>query len=576
MVDTESNPKQPDINEKSTNDVSETSHDSSNTPGSEVVASEEQHSSIELNQSIKEVVLNKELLVEEALEALKDQIKNLNSEKKAAAAVEAMRYTLEKGKTGSFKLFWDVRKLCLDLFKEKISPAVRANLWNDFRELSKEAKLLKEVLDEDSAFAVEQLDIAINALSAELVDYQPMIKDAPMIDLKGITSHIASFRLNLTKYISLQKELGLLNTFAVRVKSLRKELIETEMRIRQKNEFFGKLSSIGDAVFPRRKELIKQLSDTYSEDVDQFVTSIYPDVKDKVSSFHIRETIKSLQSLAKELTLDPKTFKKSRTELSKCWDELKVIDKEKRQQHNEIREEQKEAFEEVQSKVTAALEKLESDDLSESSLLKQINDLHSEIQETRFVKSYAIELKNMIKPMEQKQSELREKAQDELQKRQEEKLQQRKKEIEDFKSELNTLLNSQDQSYEEMKESYLKILDMKSALKLTRFESMDIEAKLFELKSLMTKKHEEFLLSMPEKDQLQLQNLQGILAEKQEQLSHLKDKIDSLKKQKSVSGLDFEQALQYEELLNQQKEIYGQLTESINSTKKQIKTLKNG
>src|ERR1700733_14369049 len=61
-------------------------------------------------------------------------------------------------------------------------------------------------------------------------------------------------------YTSLQAEINILNTQAARINSLRKELIKTEMRVRKKNKFFQRLSAAGDKVFPRRKELIQDVS----------------------------------------------------------------------------------------------------------------------------------------------------------------------------------------------------------------------------------------------------------------------------------------------------------------------------
>ena len=59
-----------------------------------------------------------------------------------------------------FKDFWEARRLCLPLFKENMNPKSRSLLWAEYIEISAEARKLKEILDEQSPFAVEQIELA--------------------------------------------------------------------------------------------------------------------------------------------------------------------------------------------------------------------------------------------------------------------------------------------------------------------------------------------------------------------------------------------------------------------------------
>ena len=86
------------------------------------------------------------------------------AEGKIRLSIEFMRTALSNSGIPRFKDFWEGRKLCLPLFKENIAPKVRSQLWSSYIELSVEAKRLKEILDEQSAFAIEQIEFGYSSL----------------------------------------------------------------------------------------------------------------------------------------------------------------------------------------------------------------------------------------------------------------------------------------------------------------------------------------------------------------------------------------------------------------------------
>ena len=96
---------------------------------------------------------------------------------KLASAEEKIRFCLEfmRGVLGDkaprFKDYWEAKRICLPLFKESLPPPVRSQLWAQYIEVSTEARHLKEILDEQSAFAMEQIDLAIQAIEADLAKY---------------------------------------------------------------------------------------------------------------------------------------------------------------------------------------------------------------------------------------------------------------------------------------------------------------------------------------------------------------------------------------------------------------------
>ena len=247
---------------------------------------------------------------------LKELEKQADSEAKLQFAVDFMEASLAQSGTPHFKSFWEARSICLQLFKENISPALRATLWTKYNELSKEARRLKEILDEQSAFAVEQIEIAVKALESDIASFEEQIQKIQPGDF-GMQSQALANRL--PHYQQLQGKLNLLNTHAARINALRKELIRTEMRVRQKNKFFQRLSAAGDKVFPQRKELIKEVSDSFIADIDAFIGKYFTDNDFHNSLFSLREEIKALQNMAKVLTLNTHSFTHTRMRLSECW-----------------------------------------------------------------------------------------------------------------------------------------------------------------------------------------------------------------------------------------------------------------
>ena len=251
----------------------------------------------------------------------KDFLSELEGKKKVEDKVrlclDFMRGVLSQEKVLTFRDFWEAKKLCLDLFKGKISPHARSVFWSEYTELSDEVRKIKEVLDEQSSFAHEQMDLAITALESDLERGNTLHAELDGIEIPETMAE------NGESYQTMQKELNLLNTFAGRVNALRKELIPMSLRIRQKNRFFERLSQAGDQVFPRRKELIRGISEMFAEDIAQFVRE-----EPSPPYFQRKEEIKFLQNFAKTLTLSTATFSETRESLSRYWDQVRQQEKE--------------------------------------------------------------------------------------------------------------------------------------------------------------------------------------------------------------------------------------------------------
>lgn len=302
--------------------------------------------------------------------------KESSAERKLRLALDFMRESLSQSSTPRFKDFWEAKRVALPLFKENLSPKARSLLWAEYHELSNEARRIKEILDDQSSFAVEQIDLALKAVEEELEHYQERIEEMPELFFPRECRTLSSKR---DLYSGLQRELTLLGTLAMRIQALRKELMKTEMRIRDKNKLFSRLSAAGDKVFPRRKELIQNISDEFKLDVENFVLAHFGEGEQSgAPSFALREEIKMMQAFAKELTLNTAVFTETRLKLSSCWDKLKEEEGERKKEIAEKREIVKQEREKELAKERAFREKINLVKSGLQTLLDSTNELDSE------------------------------------------------------------------------------------------------------------------------------------------------------------------------------------------------------
>jgi len=115
-------------------------------------------------------------------------------ENKLKHVIDFMEKSLAQNGNPQFKSFWEARKLCLPLFKENINPALRTQLWKSYGELSHEARRLKEIFDEQSAFAVEQIEMAVTALEADIGDFDAQLEKVSDVEFPAPSETLKSKR----------------------------------------------------------------------------------------------------------------------------------------------------------------------------------------------------------------------------------------------------------------------------------------------------------------------------------------------------------------------------------------------
>lgn len=493
------------------------------------------------------------------------------TEAKVKCALAFMESSLAQSGTPHFRSFWEVRNICLQLFKENLPPALRSQFWTKYSELSKEARRLKELLDEQSSFAAEQIEIAVVALENDIAQFEEQAGKLENPDL-GVMPKILLQKKSF--YENIQKQLNFLNLQASRINSMRKELIKTEMRVRQKNKFFQRLSQAGDKIFPLRKELIRQVSDSFSEDVDHYINSNFGEGFQD-SLYILREEIKSLQGIAKVLTLNTHAFSQTRMRLSECWDKIKIAEKERKKERAQLKAIFKQNFDIVQQKIQHLQLDLEAGKLSDEQAHKQLDDIPKLMRqlelgrdEIKVLRDELFNIRNQL--LERIKTQEKERHQHEV-----EKERYRKTKIDELKNEIGHL--SQNVSLldtQELISAREELFEKSQSMLLNKFEKQEVERLLKPLRSAiadtLNDKEEQALLSLSDNDRQALDQLKEVLKQRKQRRQEIKKQLETLRKVGGNTGLDFVKAMNHFELIKLENERLEKINQGIKEIEEKI------
>ena len=484
-----------------------------------------------------------------------------SNEDKIKLSLEEMKKAISTENRPDFKTFWDIKNRCLVIFKAPINATSRALFWKEYIELSNEVKRLKNISNEQTNFEVQQIDLAINSLEEDLKKYEVVLLTMKTIDFN---EKIRSLLSKKSFYVETQKELDLLNTYAARINSLRKEIIKTQMRISAKNKFLKRLSNVGDIIFPKRKDLIGSISEEFLVSIDKFSENF--DLK-KVSFFVLKDEIKSLQNLAKKLTLNTEAFTNCRLMLSKCWDKVKLAEK----SYKKERQKSKEFIDQALLKIEKLKKMCEanSNDKSipneEKEIFNFIKTLSLKKEDIKFLKFKIKEAKAPIYNNKVK------KINEEKISRIDEKEKSRKTKLDQIKNDIRDLLDKSDLSIDELELEKNQIEEKLKTFDLAKFEKLIFEKDFRALHHLIEdKKEKQTLNSSDEINQLLI-----VFEQKKKRRQALKNHLDNLKKQLAGSGLCFEKAMMYRDLIDEEKQRLQALDKSIHELEEKIANLES-
>jgi hypothetical protein len=495
-----------------------------------------------------------------------------NLEEKIRKAISFMRSRLSSTSAPKFREFWEMRSMCLPLFKEALSSKARADLWQQYVDLSVEARRLKEILDEQSAFAYEQIDLAVQALANDLNSGESALQQMP--DLP-ILLEARSLHTRQGEYNQTQKELHFLNALAAKVNALRREVIKTDMRIRSKNKLFDKLSGCGDKIFPRRKELIKRISENFIEDVAQFVAKNFVEGKEAVTPLHIlRSEIKTLQAIAKVLTLNTHAFTETRLQLSRSWDQVREWDKEKKKEVEEKKALYQKNLDEFMQEVEAfeafcaQNECCDEVEAKHQQILQILKGKELGFAEHKIVRDRMNEAK---KPHEEK------KKQESLasQEREREQAALHMQAVQNLRGSIQALIDQAFSiSLEDLANKKLAIEEEYKALSLSKAEKALMDRLFKQLKDMMLDVKSRSLLSLSDDEQSQYAGLKQLLEEKKERRIEIKSQMEAYRKALGGSSLDFEKAMSYRELMDAERKHLEKMNAAIDEIEEKIAELR--
>ncbi len=472
-------------------------------------------------------------------------------DEKIVFGLQFMRSTISQEGSPRFREFWEGRKLILPFFKENLNPAIRSNLWTEYVELTVEARKLKEILEEQSAFAMEQIDLAIRAMELDIEKFEELLNTTPETVFPDTSETISQRR---ETYCKIQRELNLLNTLASRLNSLRKEIIKTDMRIRFKTKFFKRLSQLGDHIFPKRKELIETVSSEFEKDVSSFVERYFQGSEVKGAPyFAIREEIKALQSMAKIFTLNSSAFTRTRLSLSECWDKVKVLEKEHKKEVFEKKQASSEQRQMVQGKIDAL--KAKAAELSTPDLNREIDAIFQEMRAISLQREDVRILREELFRLREPHLAAQEQKAKELIEIEKEKLRAKREQLTLLKEKIAQLSKEADaMELEPLAEDFASIVRQIEQLDASKMEKQQLERSIRPLKDLVADKKEHSILNLSEDDKKALENYKLVLQQRKERRQEIKDQLEIYRKALGSSNLDFEKAMHYQELIEQEKE----------------------
>ena len=419
---------------------------------------------------------------------------------------------------------------------------------------------------------MEQIDKAIEAIEKEVDDFQGLLSKYPAPKLPVVSKAI---KPHLQKYKDQQKELNLLNSYAVRVNALRKELIRTEMRVRYKNNFFQRLSAAGDKIFPRRKGLIKEISRLFVDDVEAFIKGNFSSMSTDKPVYHLFDEIKSLQTLAKFFTLNTNAFTHTRFRLSECWDKLREKEKEIKAENIEKKQVFQKNEEQVKQKIEEFSGQFSEGKISLGDAQKQLDDI------SKFMRSVELgrhEVKTLREALNSSYTLLKEKLKEEEKKKRELELakeQKKQEKVETLETAITELVDgSENKNCEELVQSLESIQGLLTEVEVTEFEKDSLIRRLTPIKDRICELEEEQMLELSANNEEACAQLEQLHERLLERRAEIKAQMDRYRKASGGSGLDFEQSLYYNEQLNLEKARLEKLNASVQKVERKLQEVK--
>ncbi len=507
--------------------------------------------------------------------------KPLLVEERLKLALAYMKRALSQGEKADFKSFWEVRKKVVELFREPVNPILRKELWAEYVDLTREARRLKDLVDEETTFILSQVEIAAEALREEIEAFHRGDESLfARAQVAPFPQQLQTLQHKIDYFQTLQSKINLLSTFATRIQTLRDEIAARGMRIKQKSLYFERLSKLGDQVFPIKRELIGEISRAFLEEVKRFADqnfseSAFSPEKVKRRLFFLREEIKSLQAVAKILTLNTETFSATREILSQAWDKMKGMEKEVKREFAIEKQKSSENTKEIQARLDEVETLFKSGELKIEDLERKLDEILREMRavdltgaDVRMLKERTLSMRTAIDEKRGQESALRREKERELE-------QKRQEALEEWKAKLKETRAGLEASPIESLEADLAVArEALSKLSIPKWEKQACEKLLKEFGEEIEDKKERLLLALSDDDKASLKELADLLQQKKDRRAEIKAQLEEYRKIIGGSTLSFEKAMEYNERVAEEKSRLEKIEETLGELEKRVRDLK--
>jgi hypothetical protein len=260
--------------------------------------------------------------------------------------------------------------------------------------------------------------------------------------------------------------------------------------------------------------------------------------------------------------------------LSECWDKIKSEEKERKKERAQQKAVFKQNVDIAQQKLLEFNTAFQEQKYNPHEALRKLEEVITEIRaldlgrdEQRMLRE---EVQNARKPINEKihaeeHARLNQDAEREKQRRQT---------VNDIKTEISDLLKtSEDAELDPLVAKRDALMEKIGSIQLSKAEKQDFERHLKPLRDIISEKKENSLLSLSDDDRQSIQQLREVLRQKKERRQEIKDQIDVLRKVGGASGLDFEQAMNYNTQLAEEKERLEKINAGIKEIEDKIRKL---
>jgi DNA-binding protein H-NS len=260
--------------------------------------------------------------------------------------------------------------------------------------------------------------------------------------------------------------------------------------------------------------------------------------------------------------------------LSECWDRIKNEDKERKKERAQQKTAFKQNFDDSMLKLQEFNQNYQAQQPSIAEATKQLDELVAHIRGLEHGRDELRTLRSEVQAARKPILERMHAQENERHNQDQEREKQRRQKILDVKQQAEDLLkNSESLDADGIEAQRDVIMDLISSSSMGKADKQEIERQLKPLRDLISEKRESSLLTLSDDDRQSLQQLKEVLKQRKERRQEIKTQIDALRKTSGASGLDFEQAMNFNAQVAAEKERLEKINQGVQEIEQKIAQL---